>query len=66
MVERHVTLMEEKQVIVKRQQEEVSRLMETQVGDLPRQVHKQLCGQSGLKQWSQRALWPGGLRHLWS
>ncbi|XP_077624786.1 cation channel sperm-associated protein 3 isoform X1 [Crocuta crocuta] len=30
MVERHVTLMEEKQVIVKRQQEEVSRLMETQ------------------------------------
>ncbi|XP_039098177.1 cation channel sperm-associated protein 3 isoform X3 [Hyaena hyaena] len=30
MVERHVMLMEEKQVIVKRQQEEVSRLMETQ------------------------------------
>ncbi|XP_025780691.1 cation channel sperm-associated protein 3 [Puma concolor] len=30
MAERHVTLMEEKQVIVKRQQEEVSRLMQTQ------------------------------------
>ncbi|XP_004420239.1 PREDICTED: cation channel sperm-associated protein 3 isoform X2 [Ceratotherium simum simum] len=29
MVERHVTLMEEKQVILKRQQEEVSRLMQT-------------------------------------
>lgn len=41
MAERHVTLMEEKQVIVKRQQEEVSRLMQTQVGDLPRQVDKE-------------------------
>ncbi|XP_053421925.1 cation channel sperm-associated protein 3 isoform X1 [Nycticebus coucang] len=30
MLERHVTLMEEKQVILKRQQEEVSRLMQTQ------------------------------------
>lgn len=31
-VERHMILMEEKQVIVKRQQEEISRLMQTQVG----------------------------------
>lgn len=31
-LERHMTVMEEKQVIVKRQQEEVSRLMQTQVG----------------------------------
>lgn len=34
MLERHMTLIKEKQVIVKRQQEEVSRLMKTQVGDL--------------------------------
>lgn len=31
-VERHMILMEEKQVIVKRQQEEVSKLMQKQVG----------------------------------
>lgn len=67
MAERHVTLMEEKQVIVKRQQEEVSRLMQTQVGDLPRRVDKELVyGQSGLKQRSQRALGPAHVRHLWS
>lgn len=30
-MERHLTLMEEKQMILKRQQEEVSRLMNTQV-----------------------------------
>lgn len=35
MLERRVTLMEEKQVILKRQQEEVSRLMQTQVGSAP-------------------------------
>lgn len=38
MLERHMTLLKEKQVIVKRQQEEVSRLMKTQVGDLHRKV----------------------------
>lgn len=38
MLERHMTLMKEKQVIVKRQQEEVNRLMQTQVGDLHWQV----------------------------
>lgn len=32
MVERHVTLLEEKQVILRRQQEEVSRLITTKVG----------------------------------
>lgn len=42
-----MTLMKEKQVIVKRQQEEVSRLMQTQVGDLHRQVDKQIHGQAG-------------------
>lgn len=40
-LERHMILMEEKQVIVKRQQEEISRLMQTQVGDLHRQVDRQ-------------------------
>lgn len=35
-----MTLMEEKQVILKRQQEEVSRLMQRRVGDLHRQVDK--------------------------
>ncbi|XP_014394635.1 PREDICTED: cation channel sperm-associated protein 3 [Myotis brandtii] len=33
MLERHMTLMKEKQVIAKRQQEEVSRLMQTQAND---------------------------------
>lgn len=36
-----MTVMEEKQVIVKRQQEEFSRLMQTQVGHLHRQVDRQ-------------------------
>lgn len=40
-LERHMILMEEKQVIVKRQQEEINRLMQTQVGDLHRQVDRQ-------------------------
>lgn len=31
-MERHVTLMEEKQVILRRQQEKINRLMTTQVG----------------------------------
>lgn len=38
MLERHMALMKEKQVIVKRQQEEVNRLMQTEVGNLHRQV----------------------------
>lgn len=44
MLERHVTLMEEKQVIVRRQQEEVSKLMQMQVG------HFQAHGPSDLKE----------------
>lgn len=38
VLERHLTLLKEKQVILKRQQEEVSRLMQMQVRGL------QLCG----------------------
>lgn len=59
MAERHVTLMEEKQVILKRQQEEVSKLMQMQVGRL-QAGGKQAQGQPGLKEWSQR-----GLRGQW-
>lgn len=38
MVERHVTLMEEKQVILRRQQEEVNKLVTTQVGGHTREM----------------------------
>lgn len=56
-LERHMKVMEEKQVIVKRQQEEFSRLMQTQVGQLHgRSTDRD--GQSGLKGWSGR--WPQG------
>lgn len=41
MLERRMNLMEEKQVILKRQQEEVSKLMQTQVGCLRGQADKQ-------------------------
>lgn len=41
-----MTLMEEKQVILKRQQEEVSKLMQMQVG-ISWQVGKQARGQRG-------------------
>lgn len=69
MLERHLTLMKEKQVIVRRQQEEVSRLMQTQVGDLHHQVDKQThdrwaeaTARKGALGLRERA---GGLRHLW-
>lgn len=41
MLERHMTLMEEKHVILKGQQEEVSKLMQTQVGGLHGPADKQ-------------------------
>ena len=41
MLERHMNLMEEKQVILKRQQEEVGKLLQTQVGCLHGQADKQ-------------------------
>lgn len=41
MLERRMNLMEEKQVILKRQQEEVGKLMQTQVGCLRGQADKQ-------------------------
>lgn len=54
MVERQLTLMEKKQVLLKLQQEEVSRLLQTQVGGLHRQVGGQRNGQSRLKKWVGR------------
>lgn len=47
MLERHMTLMKGKQVIMKRQQEEVSRLMQTQVGHLHRQVDNMCMDSQG-------------------
>lgn len=41
MLERRMNLMEEKQVILKRQQEEVGKLMQAQVGCLRGQADKQ-------------------------
>lgn len=58
MLERHVTVMEEKQVILKRQQEEVSRLVQTQVGG-----HAE--GPSGLKEWSRGGQVTLGICGLW-
>uniref|UniRef100_A0A8D0SAI5 Ion transport domain-containing protein n=1 Tax=Sus scrofa TaxID=9823 RepID=A0A8D0SAI5_PIG len=58
MLERHVTVMEEKQVILKRQQEEVSRLVQTQVGG-----HAE--GPSGLKEWSRGGQVALGICGLW-
>lgn len=63
MLERHLTLMKEKQVIVKRQQEEVSRLMKTQVGDLHRQVGSTCMDSQGGSN-GQKTGVEGGLRHL--
>lgn len=47
LLERHLTLLKEKQVILKRQQEEVSRLMQRQVCELPRQADTRPPGRSG-------------------
>lgn len=51
MLERHVTLMEEKQVILKRQQEEVSQLMHRQVGDGCMQVGREEDGRGAGNVW---------------
>lgn len=47
MLERQVTLMGEKQVILQRQQEEISRLMHIQVSGPCRQVDRWVDGSSG-------------------
>lgn len=47
MLERQVTLMGEKQVILQRQQEEISRLMHIQVNGPRRQVDRWVGGSSG-------------------
>lgn len=66
MVERHVTLMEEKQMILRRQQEEVNKLVNMQVGEstgemTDRQTDSGMARRKsfGLKQRS------GGVRHMW-
>lgn len=56
-LERHITVIGEKQVLVKRQLEEITRLMQTQVGDLHRWTESQPARAEGMA-WKRA----GGLR----
>lgn len=57
-LERNLALMEEKQMILRRQQDEVNRLMNTQAGDpTGRMTHSTDRGKLGLMRWPRgRAL----------
>lgn len=68
-MERQLTLMEKKQVLLKLQQEEVSRLLQTQVGGLHRQAGGQRNGtvkaeEMGRKEGPGSLQRAGGLRYL--